>query len=98
MCAVSGCNDIGFRAFVSSNRSASEKQLEAEDYMKLILKDNSIRVRLLRSEVDALAGTGRIEAHTLLSLTDEWERLSYAIEPADRYRTIGVSRIDVKFE
>ena len=70
------------------------KQLEAGDYMKLRLKDNSIRVRLLRSEVDALAGTGRIEAHTLLSPTDEGERLAYAIEHADRYRTISVSRVD----
>jgi hypothetical protein len=62
--------------------------------MKLRLKDNSIRIRLLRSEVDALAGTGRIEAHTLLSPTDQGERLSYAIEHADRYRTISVTRVD----
>jgi hypothetical protein len=62
--------------------------------MKLRLKDNSIRVRLLRSEVEALAGEGRIEAHTLLSPTDAWGRLSYAIEHAERYRTLGVSLVD----
>jgi hypothetical protein len=62
--------------------------------MKLRIKDNSIRIRLLRSEVDALARTGRIEAHTLLSLTDECDRLSYAVEHSDQLKAVSVKRID----
>jgi hypothetical protein len=61
--------------------------------MKLRIKDNSLRFRLLRSEVKALVETGRIEAHTLLSATDERERLSYAVEHADHFPSIGVARV-----
>jgi hypothetical protein len=59
--------------------------------MKLRLKDNSIRFRLLRGEVEVLAETGRIEAHTILSLTEDKERIAYSIEHDDRYRSIGVT-------
>ena len=61
--------------------------------MKLRIKDNSIRFRLLRGEVEELANRGRIEAHTLLSPTDEKDRITYAIEHADHNKPINVARL-----
>ena len=61
--------------------------------MKLRIKDNSLRFRLLRSEVEALAASGRIEAYTLLGLTNQADRISYAVEHDDRYQMIGAARV-----
>jgi hypothetical protein len=48
--------------------------------MKLRIKDNSIRFRLLRTEVQTLAEIGRVVSHTLLSDTEPDGRFSYSIE------------------
>ncbi|MEZ2346405.1 hypothetical protein [Terriglobus sp. RCC_193] len=56
--------------------------------MKLRIKDNSIRFRLLRSEVRALAEQGSIVAHTLLSASDPAGRLSYSIEHGAMYTVL----------
>ncbi|SDF37001.1 DUF7009 family protein [Terriglobus roseus] len=58
--------------------------------MKLRIKDNSIRFRLLRTEVQKLAEEGKIESHTLLSATDPAGRLSYSIEHSSQYKVIAV--------
>ncbi len=62
--------------------------------MKLRIRDNSLRFRLLRTEVEALAEMGRIESHILLSATNQLGRLSYMIEHADHYRSIGAAQVD----
>ena len=61
--------------------------------MKLRIKDDSLRFRLLRSEVDALAGAGRIEAHTLFSADNESDRLCYAVEHAGHYEAIAARHV-----
>lgn len=47
--------------------------------MKLRLRDDTIRLRLTRNEVDSLAEHGRLEAETRLAGT----RLVYAVEAAE---------------
>ena len=60
--------------------------------MKLRIKDNSIRFRLLRTEVQMLAEEGRIESHTLLSLSNPAGRLSYSIEHGAHYKEVAVQQ------
>lgn len=57
--------------------------------MKLRIKDNSMRFRLLRTEVQTLAERGKIESYTLLSATDPAGRLSYSIEHGAHYKAIA---------
>ena len=60
--------------------------------MKLRIKDNSIRFRLLRTEVQTLAEEGRIESHTLLCASDPAGRLSYSIEHGIHYKAIAAEQ------
>lgn len=60
--------------------------------MKLRIKDNSIRFRLLRTEVQTLAEEGRIVSHTLLSVSDPAGRLSYSIEHGLHYKVIAAEQ------
>lgn len=56
--------------------------------MKLRIKDNSLRFRLLRTEVATLAETGEITRHTLFGLDTPASRLSYSIEHSSLHGTI----------
>lgn len=51
--------------------------------MKLRIKDNSLRFRLLRGEVEVLKQSGRIEAHTLFGAAGGADRLSYVLESSN---------------
>lgn len=57
--------------------------------MKLRVKDNSIRFRLLRTEVHTLAEEGKIASNTLLSANDPAGRLCYSIEHGSQYKMIA---------
>jgi len=56
--------------------------------MKLRIKDNSIRFRLLQTEVQVLEEEGKIESYTLLSVSDPAGRLCYSIEHGIDYKAI----------
>lgn len=60
--------------------------------MKLRIKDNSIRFRLLRTEVQTLAEEGRIESHTQLSASNPAGRLSYSIEHGIHCKAIAAEQ------
>lgn len=58
--------------------------------MKLRLKGNSLRFRLLRSEVSSLQRTGRIQEEVHFGQFFRFDRLIYAIEHSEDLREMGV--------
>jgi hypothetical protein len=60
--------------------------------MKVRIKDNSLRFRLLRGEVKSLAETGRIEASTFFHPADPADRLRYIVEHAEHIAQIHAAR------
>ncbi len=54
--------------------------LHDRDGMKLRIRDNSVRLRLTRTEVDTLRSTGRVSATTSFP---EGRRLEYALQCGD---------------
>lgn len=61
--------------------------------MKLRIRGNSLRLRLAKSEVTQLLESSRVADHVSLSLSDQWDRLSYAVEHSDQTTAIGISHI-----
>jgi hypothetical protein len=58
--------------------------------MKLRIKANSLRFRLLRSEVVELHRTGRVQEEVHFGRYFQSDKLVYAIEGSEQFRDIGV--------
>ncbi|SDF23379.1 DUF7009 family protein [Terriglobus roseus] len=59
--------------------------------MKLRIKDNSIRFRLLRTEVAKLADEGEISAFTSFALGSSSDRFCYSIKHRPSYEAISAN-------